>query len=309
MKLLTLFFILMVSTGEAQEPAKAGENAPAGTLQGAPLVKNSGADCFEALKIFPGQVNKELLRRACDKVQVMEGCYSVKGEAIFHYDRAGNHRSQQKILVFSLIHGDETGAGTLGRLWMQRLEEIEPRNSWRVVPILNPDGVKLKTRTNANKVDLNRNFPTKDWHEKAQDYWVKHTKSNPRRFPGSQPASEPELNCAIKHVEDFKPDLVVSIHTPLKVLDFDGPKVTAPKNFDYLPWKSLGNYPGSLGRYLWHERQTPVLTTELREDLPKTDKPLIELQDVIGHLVSLEFPAQEKTGKRPEKKPEVPVSK
>lgn len=290
MKVFALTLIFISFSSLAQEAEK-----PEGSLAVAlPIIQNAGTQCFDSLKDFPGQVNKDLLKRACEKVLVMDGCRSVKGETIFHYDRKGNHKSQQKILVFSLIHGDETGAGTLARLWMQRLEEIEPRNSWRVVPILNPDGVKAKTRTNANKVDLNRNFPTQDWHEKAKDYWVRHTKSNPRRFPGSQPASEPELNCAIKHVDDFKPDLVVSIHTPLKVLDFDGPKVAAPKNFDYLPWKSLGNYPGSMGRYLWLERKTPVLTTELREDLPKTDKPLVELQDVIGHLVSLEFPAQEK---------------
>ncbi len=249
--------------------------------------------CYDGLIEFPGAIDKNLLKKACEKVTVLDGCTSVKGAKIFHYDRKGNHKSQQKILVFSLIHGDETGAGTLARLWMERLEDIEPRNTWRVIPILNPDGVQAKTRTNANKVDLNRNFPTKDWEDKAKDYWVTHTKSNPRRFPGSQAGSEPEINCALKQIEDFKPDFVVSIHTPLKVLDFDGPKVNPPK-FDYLPWRSLGHYPGSMGRYLWSERKTPVLTTELREDLPKTSKPLVDLQDVIGQLVSLEFPTLQK---------------
>jgi protein MpaA len=258
-----------------------------------PVTNEIANQCYDGLVNFPGELNKSLLKKACEKVTVLEGCTSVQGTKIFHYDRKGSHKSQQKILVFSLIHGDETGAGTLARLWMERLEDIDPRNSWRVIPMLNPDGVKLKTRTNANKIDLNRNFPTKDWDAKAQDYWIKHTKSNPRRFPGNQAGSEPEINCALKQIDDFKPDFVVSIHTPLKVLDFDGPKVAPPK-FDYLPWRSLGHYPGSMGRYLWSERKTPVLTTELREDLPKTSKPLVDLQDVIGQLVSLDFPTLQK---------------
>lgn len=243
--------------------------------------------CFEALKDFAGKFDSKILKSSCQKVLALDGCHSVKGEPIFHYDRQGSHKSKQKILVFSLIHGDETPAGSVGRFWMERLDGIDPRNSWRVVPILNPDGVKLKTRTNANRIDINRNFPTKDWTAKARDYWVKTQNSNPRRFPGDHAASEPETLCALKHIQDFQPDFVVSIHTPLKVLDYDGPKVKPPK-FDYLPWRSLGHYPGSLGRYLWFERETPVLTMELREDLPKTVGPFEQLQDIIGLLVSLE---------------------
>jgi len=244
--------------------------------------------CIQALSAFPGKVDLALLRQACEKTQTSEGCSSVGGEAIFHYEKLATPTSAKKILVFSLIHGDETPAGAVGRYWMERLESIDPRNSWRVIPVLNPDGVKSKTRTNANSIDINRNFPTKDWEKLAQVYWKERAGSNPRRFPGSGAGSEPETKCAIKHIEEFKPDFVVSIHTPLKVLDFDGPKVSFPK-YDYLPWKSLGHFPGSLGRYMWFERQTPVLTTELKEDLPSTLLPLEKLQDVIGTLVKIEL--------------------
>lgn len=243
--------------------------------------------CFEELRRFPGKYDERALRAACAKVQSLDSCVSVQGEPIFHFDRSGSHKSRQRILVFSLIHGDETPAGAVGRFWMERLNEIDPRNSWRVVPLLNPDGVKLKTRTNSNKIDINRNFPTQDWTEKAREYWVKTQNSNPRRFPGDQAASEPETQCALRHIEDFKPDFIVSVHTPLKVLDYDGPRVNPPK-FDYLPWKSLGHYPGSLGRYMWFERKTPVLTMELKEDLPASSTPFLQLQDIIGLLVSLE---------------------
>ncbi|WP_374033052.1 M14 family zinc carboxypeptidase [Bdellovibrio bacteriovorus] len=193
-----------------------------------------------------------------------------------------------------MIHGDETPAGTVGRYWMERLEGIDPRNSWRVIPVLNPDGVKYKTRYNANKIDINRNFPTKDWDAGALTAWRRSTGSNPRRFPGKEGGSEPETKCAMKHLGDFQPDFIVSVHTPLKVLDYDGPKVKSPPKFDYLPWKSLGNYPGSLGRYMWVERSTPVLTMELKDNLPPNLAPFDQLQDIIGTLVKYETSAEQK---------------
>lgn len=263
------------NTQEAKESLVSGE-----TLQ---------KICEDTLGQFKAQKQeRESLKSACARVEVLDGCSSVKGVPIYHYDRSGNHGSKQKILVFSLIHGDEIPAGSVSRFWMERLSAIEPRNSWRVVPVLNPDGVKARTRTNANRIDLNRNFPTKDWEEKAKTYWRRDSKSNPRRNPGEIAGSEPEVKCALKHIEEFKPDMVVSIHTPLNVLDFDGPSIRPPK-FEYLPWRSLGHYPGSLGRYMWHERKVPVLTMELKEDAPTSAKPMVELQDIIGFLVSMEF--------------------
>lgn len=255
--------------------------------------------CDKALSKFPGKFDAKALKEACQTVEMFPECVSQEGVSIFHYNRKGINKNAQNILVFSLIHGDETPAGSVGRFWMERLQTIDPRNNWRVVPILNPDGVKYRTRTNANKVDLNRNFPTRDWTEKAKPYWQRDTKSNPRRFPGDVAASEPETKCAMKHLEDFNPDFIVSIHTPLKVLDFDGPKVKTPK-YDYLPWKSLGHYPGSLGRFMWFERNIPVLTMELKEDLPNNPEPWVQLQDIIGVLVGLEL---ENSNKVPSKAP------
>lgn len=254
---------------------------------------NLQQDCINDLKKFPGAWDDKLLKQACEKVSVDSLCVSAEGRPIYHYNKSSSLTGAKKVLVFSLIHGDETPAGTVGRYWMERLEGIDPRNSWRVIPVLNPDGVKYKTRTNANKIDINRNFPTKDWSTGAIESWKRTTKSNPRRYPGDMGGSEPETKCALHHLEDFQPDFIVSVHTPLKVLDFDGPKVSPPK-FDYLPWKSLGNYPGSLGRYMWMERKTPVLTMELKDHLPPNLEPFEKLQDIIGSLVKIETGKLEK---------------
>ena len=262
-----------------------------------PQVINVEEACLQELKVFPGPFDEKILKAACKEVQLDPICISVEGKPIFHYDKSGlQNGGGKKILVISVIHGDERPAGSVGRFWLERLQTIEPRNSWRVIPILNPDGAKYRTRTNAHKIDLNRNFPTRDWNEDAVKYWKISTSSNPRRFPGDEAGSEPETKCALKLIDDFKPDFIVSIHTPLNVLDFDGPKVKPPL-FDYLPWKSLGHFPGSLGRYMWFERKTPVLTAELKEGLPSSYKPFEKLQDVIGTLVKLEISSVETTPK------------
>ncbi len=272
------------------------------------LASSLKEQCEKDMSQFAGKYDKALITSACSKVTQMEGCVSTEGVPIYQYDKNAkdqydknakdqydkNAKDQydknakdstaKKILVFSLIHGDEVPAGLLGRFWMQRLEEIESRNQWRIVPILNPDGLLLKTRTNARKVDLNRNFPTRDWEAKAISEWRVKMRAQPRRFPGDTAASESETKCALNQIKDFQPDFVVSIHTPLTVLDFDGPKLSPPK-FESLPWKSLGHFPGSLGRYLWFERSTPVLTMELTPQPPQDLSSYEKLQDLIGGIV------------------------
>lgn len=245
--------------------------------------------CIDSLKGYRSYAEgSDYLAKACEGAQQLVECESVDKTPIYHVNRTGDRKGNKNILVFSLIHGDETHAGAAARFWMERLQKFDPRNNWRIVPVLNPDGVKLHTRTNANKIDLNRNFPTKDWDTSAVSHWRSSTKSNPRRFPGNAGGSEPETKCAVKHIEDFRPDFVISIHTPLKVLDFDGPRLMRPPRYDYLPWKALGHYPGSLGRFLWYERKVPTLTMELREDLPKTGVVFEQIQDIIGTLVLLD---------------------
>mgnify|MGYP002135575283 CR=1 FL=1 len=284
---LAIFFTMQAESFVARAETTDANSLPIAVSNAANSAKTLAKLCYDELKIFSGHTNEATLKAACEKVEQLDGCTSVENQPIFHYNRTGSLK-EKRILVVSLIHGDETPAGSVGRFWMERLQTIDPRNTWRIIPILNPDGVKRHSRTNANNIDLNRNFPTLDWEEQAQSFWKKFASSSPRKFPGNNSGSEPETKCALAHIADFKPTFVVSIHTPLKVLDFDGPKVKPPP-YAYLPWKSLGHFPGSLGRYMWHERKVPVLTTELKEELPNSIQPLESLQDVIGTLVKMEL--------------------
>jgi protein MpaA len=246
-----------------------------------PLISDHRKSCITELRKLPILPPNLDIEKICGGSDLRPQCHSTKGAPIFHFDFNGAD-SSRNILVFSVTHGDEHESGTIALRWMQRLSDLKPRNRWRIVPILNPDGLASRKRMNANGVDLNRNFPSKDWNVTANKYWSKDSKQDPRKFPGPKPASEVETRCAMDIINDFRPDFIVSVHTPYGVLDFDGPKVSFP-DFKHLPWVSLGTYPGSLGRYMWKDQNVPVLTIELKDDklLSEIDK-IDQLQDISG---------------------------
>lgn len=275
-------------TSEKAADKTAEKSAPeieAAVTPGIAVTTEDVAACKAQISKTVRAAHRERLEVTCERMKKLSACTSKEGRTIGHVDfdsQSNDARAQKRILVFGLIHGDEPLAGEMAIEWAERLfklrgEKIEARNSWRVVPMLNPDGLERKTRMNASGVDLNRNFPTRDWDADAQNYWKKSGKSDPRRFPGEKANSEAETGCAIAQIKDFKPDFIVSVHTPYHVLDFDGPQMPFPKYKD-LPWRALGNFPGSLGRYMWRDYSIPVLTVELGQSMIDA----ANLQDIVG---------------------------
>ena len=135
---------------------------------------------------------------------------------------------------------------------------------WRFLPAVNPDGLLdgQAVRQNACGVDLNRNFPSQDWDTAAIEYWRNNTGENPRRYPGQEAASEPEVRWLIEQIEKFEPEVIVSVHAPYHLLDCDGPS-QAPDKIGDLYLHQLGVYPGSLGNYAGLDLGIPVVTLEL----------------------------------------------
>ncbi|MCB0413649.1 MAG: DUF2817 domain-containing protein, partial [Bdellovibrionales bacterium] len=238
--------------------------------------------CFRNLKYLSNKLSVDDRKAICKDVSSKPICASELNRPIIHFEKPGSSHKGKRILTLSLIHGDELASGTVTAHWMKRLSSIDSRNTWRVIPIANPDGWAKNTRQNSNGVDLNRNFPTKDWDELALHRWKTKKNKDPRRYPGPKPASERETLCIMQHIEEFKPDFIISIHTPLGILDFDGPNVPVPSKLP-LPWQSLGNYPGSLGRYMWKDQNVPVLTIELKNthEIKKLEE-FDQLQDISG---------------------------
>lgn len=170
-----------------------------------------------------------------------------------------------RVLLIGGIHGDELTAPSIVLQWMSWIESAPANNFyWKVVPVLNPDGLLAPKpqRMNANGVDLNRNFPTPGWQQEAPRYWAKNTGRDPRRFPGTAPLSEPESRWLDQEIQRFKPHVIISVHAPFGVLDLDGP-APPPRRFGRLLLNRVGVYPGSLGNYGGLHKNVPVVTIEL----------------------------------------------
>ncbi|MBU6375740.1 MAG: succinylglutamate desuccinylase/aspartoacylase family protein [Bdellovibrionales bacterium] len=194
----------------------------------------------------------------------------------------GESSANNTTLVISMVHGDENTPLYIALKLAHYLKENEAflRNgATRVViaPMVNPDGFfrKTRTRTNAHKVDVNRNLPTRDWHSQALKLWRTKFGSNARRFPGHAPSSEPETLFQEELLKTYKPQKVLSIHAPLNFMDYDGPSTLTLARFpkDYIEEclklkRALkatpgGFFPGSLGNYAGQEMGIPTLTLEL----------------------------------------------
>ena len=228
-----------------------------------PPAQRKGQICEEFWERLP---NLSWAQCETAQLQPSDG-HSVHGRPIYVRDvaPAPNVPQRLRVLIIGGIHGDELSAASVPMHWIQFAQE-EPQRGvlWRFIPALNPDGLfdKPARRMNAHGVDLNRNFPTPNWAYDATYYWTVRTRKDPRRYPGPEPLSEPETRYLFDEIERFRPHLIVSVHAPYGVLDFDGP-LEPPRKLGRLDLDLLGIFPGSLGHYAGVYRGIPVVTVEL----------------------------------------------
>lgn len=177
--------------------------------------------------------------------------------------------SERPLLFIGGVHGDEPEGVRLAEEFLQWLKQAEITHSteirpWILIPCINPDGYSQNQRTNANGVDLNRNFPCRDWSAEAKA---------PRYYPGPSPGSEKEVQALVKLIEDEKPQLIVHFHSWEPCVVYTGhPGKTAAEilatGTGYEAREDIGYpTPGSLGQYGWLEKQTPVVCIEEQEHI------------------------------------------
>lgn len=177
--------------------------------------------------------------------------------------------SEKPILFIGGVHGDEPEGVHLAQellTWLHQQESSNPERilPWLLIPCINPDGYARRQRTNGNGVDLNRNFPCRDWNAEAKA---------PRYYPGPSPGSENEVQALVKLIEDEKPQLIVHFHSWEPCVVYTGSsgaqaaKILATGN-GYEFREDIGYpTPGSLGQYGWLEHNIPVICIEEKENI------------------------------------------
>lgn len=201
-------------------------------------------------------------------------------------------------LIMCGVHGDEI---TPIKFCFDILQDLKERyakdfSEKRVLiaPIVSPDSFfkEKPTRTNAQGIDVNRNFPTKDFNSMAMKLWVQKYRRDPRRFPGTKSNSEQETIFQVNLVKRYQPTKIISVHAPLTLLDYDGPGDESGKGIpqgakakearelliqmsesaDGYKIKDYPYFPGSLGNWAGKELGIPVYTIELPDSDARRSK-------------------------------------
>lgn len=192
-------------------------------------------------------------------MKVIKKTYSKNNNEIVLMEQSEDN-FDKTILIIGVVHGDEPQGKFLIENYLKN--HIKNKNRLLFIPCLNPDGLLNNTRQNANGVDLNRNFPTQNWElAKEKEY-----------FGGENPSSEIETKFVVEIFEELQPDVILTLHAPYKVVNYDGPaKEVAEKISEIIsyPVQSDIGYstPGSFGTYAGVERNISTITLELDEEI------------------------------------------
>lgn len=177
---------------------------------------------------------------------------SVEGRAITA-EHLGSDDADTLVVIIGQMHGDErAGRRVIASL---KRSSLAPGVQMWLVPSLNPDGHQDRTRLNARRVDINRNFPNA-WRDQPR--------------AGRTPASEPETRAITTWLAQVRPDAVISLHQPFGVVDLTHPR-SRPAGRKLAEWMGFparivgcpGTCHGTLTGWVDADLEAIAITVEL----------------------------------------------
>lgn len=259
------------------------------------------------------QVALALQENHPDLVKVSTVGQTVRGETI-HGIQVGT--GKRRIALIGAVHAGESGPELMLPAFERILaehKELLAQISMVAIPAVNLDerrrlaeGVPWYLRTNANGVDLNRNYPA-DWDTVDYNYGLDTSDPDSMTYRGPAPASEPETRAVMDFLRANSPEAVFSFHCLASICGAHllGPKAAA-KDDAYAdrsrqlaatychamdPSQVAGNVlgfgtsAGSLPTWCYRELKIPAFDLEIssRETearakcvVDKTDRPLLK---------------------------------
>lgn len=171
----------------------------------------------------------------------------------------------KKILIIGGVHGHpERQSVDFCNALSIKLQEMRSPLYCRIFLIshLNPDSIHVEGKqTNANGIDLNRNFPSANQHLTDKE----------GKNKGGYALSEPESRIIFDLVMSEKPDLIITIHQLYACIDYDGPAddklLDDLVNVFDMPKKKLGACNGSMGSLFGEEMSIPLITIEFENEM------------------------------------------
>ncbi len=167
----------------------------------------------------------------------------------------------RRVLWIGGIHGNEPeGSIATASLPADFLAAgLADRVTLTILEDANPDGRAKKTRGNARGIDLNRNYPARNFV--------------PSDDRGAAPLSEPEARVVHDLVRSTDAQLVIVCHgwNDRQFINFDGPAHDLAQRFADLSGyplvasSAINATPGSLGSWVGNDLGRPILTIEWRK--------------------------------------------
>lgn len=151
---------------------------------------------------------------------------SIEGKIIKCYKVTSNKVMNSKVVIVGGIHGNEVGTVKLASKIVNHFWRIRDKLNVElfVIPCLNPDGYYQALndpdywhrgkvgRFNANNVDLNRNFPTRDFKQRSVWQYGKDYSQSREVYCGKYGGSEPETKSLIEFIQNQNIENLIMLH-------------------------------------------------------------------------------------------------